>query len=144
MELDERLFTTPSIALEQCRGVAADMAHTAVSALKDSLALLDRYSAELAASIREKEEKTDHYEDALGTYLVKLSTKQISAGDHAEAAKLLKMIGDLERISDHAVNLVESATICATSSRSLVAGRGRANADSPAQGGRSPAHRGPD
>lgn len=53
--------------------------------------------------------KTDHYEDALGTYLVKLSTKQISAGDHAEAAKLLKMIGDLERISDHAVNLVESA-----------------------------------
>lgn len=109
VELDERLFTTPSIALEQCRGVAADMAHTAVSALKDSLALLDRYSAELAASIREKEEKTDHYEDALGTYLVKLSTKQISAGDHAEAAKLLKMIGDLERISDHAVNLVESA-----------------------------------
>lgn len=109
VELDERLFTTPSIALEQCRGVAADMAHMAVSALKDSLALLDRYSAELAASIREKEEKTDHYEDALGTYLVKLSTKQISAGDHAEAAKLLKMIGDLERISDHAVNLVESA-----------------------------------
>ena len=64
VELDERLFTTPSIALEQCRGVAADMAHTAVSALKDSLALLDRYSAELAASIREKEEKTDHYEEA--------------------------------------------------------------------------------
>ena len=109
VELDERLFTTPSIALEQCRGVAADMAHTAVSALKDSLALLDRYSAELAASIREKEEKTDHYEDALGTYLVKLSTKQISAGDHAEAAKMLKMIGDMDRISDHADNLVESA-----------------------------------
>ena len=108
-ELDDRLLTTPPIALKRCREVAADMAETAVSALKDSLTSLRGHSPELAASIREKEELTDHYEDLLGTYLVKLSAKQISEADSAEAAKLLKMIGDFERISDHAVNLLESA-----------------------------------
>ena len=108
-ELDERLLTTPPIALKRCREVAADMAETAVSALRESLTSLRGYSPELAASIREKEELTDHYEDLLGTYLVKLSAKQISEADSAEAAKLLKMIGDFERISDHAVNLLESA-----------------------------------
>ena len=108
-ELDERLLMAPAIALNRCREVAADMAKTSVSALQEGLAVLRSYSPELAASVREKEEKTDHYEDILGTYLVQLSTRQISEADSAEAAKLLKMIGDFERISDHAVNLVESA-----------------------------------
>ena len=108
-ELDERLFATPSIALERCQSVASDMAETAVSALKESLRMLREYSPEAAASVREKEAKTDHYEDILGTYLVQLSARRISAVDSQEAAKLLKMIGDFERIADHAVNLVESA-----------------------------------
>lgn len=108
-ELDERLFATPSIALERCHEVAADMAQTAVVCLKESLTSLKEYSAEAAASIREKEDKTDHYEDILGTYLVNLSTRRISEADSREAAKLLKMIGDFERIADHAVNLLESA-----------------------------------
>lgn len=108
-ELDERLLSTPAIALERCHKVAADMAGTAISALKESLEYLHHASPQLAASIREKEERTDHYEDILGTYLVKLSAKQISGADSAEAAKLLKMIGDFERISDHAVNILESA-----------------------------------
>lgn len=108
-ELDERLLATPPIALERCRKVAVDMAKTAVSALKESMTYLKNGSPELALSIREKEERTDHYEDILGTYLVKLSTKRISGSDSAEAAKLLKMIGDFERISDHAVNILESA-----------------------------------
>ena len=108
-ELDERLLMTPAIALNRCHEVAVDMAKTSVSALQEGLAVLRSYSPELAASVREKEEKTDHYEDILGTYLVQLSTRQISEADSAEAAKLLKMIGDFERISDHAVNLVESA-----------------------------------
>lgn len=107
-ELDERLLATPPIALERCRKVGADMAKTAARALQDSLASLHGYSSELAVSIREKEELTDHYEDLLGTYLVKLSAKKISEADSAEAAKLLKMIGDFERISDHAVNILES------------------------------------
>lgn len=108
-ELDERLLMTPAIALNRCHEVAVDMAKTSVSALQEGLAVLQSYSPEQAASVREKEEKTDHYEDILGTYLVQLSTHQISEADSAAAAKLLKMIGDFERISDHAVNLVESA-----------------------------------
>lgn len=107
-ELDERLLNTPSIALESCREVAAAMAETAFDASKESIACLREYSAELAAKVRKKEEKTDHYEDMLGTYLVQLSTKQSSEVDNMEAAKLLKNIGDFERISDHAVNLVEA------------------------------------
>lgn len=108
-ELDERLLKTPAIALERCRRVSADMARESVSALKESLDCLYNDPAKLAASVREKEEKTDHYEDILGTYLVKLSARQISGSDSAEAAKLLKIIGDFERISDHAVNILESA-----------------------------------
>lgn len=108
-ELDERLLTTPSVALERCHSLAVDMAESAVRSLKDGMLCLTAYTPELAASVREKEDKTDHYEDIIGTYLVKLSARQISDRDSAEAAKLLKIIGDLERISDHAVNLVDSA-----------------------------------
>ena len=108
-ELDERLFATPSIALERCGHVAADMAETAAKSLEEALSCLRRYSWETAARVREREEKTDHYEDILGTYLVNLSTQPISGADSREAAKLLKIIGDFERIADHAVNLVESA-----------------------------------
>ncbi len=108
-ELDERLLATPPIALKCCREVTADMARISVRALKDSLLALRGYTPELAASIREKEEQTDRYEDMLGTYLVRLSAKQISGADNAEAAMLLKDIGDFERIADHAVNLLRSA-----------------------------------
>ena len=108
-ELDERLFATPSIALERCHTVANHMAGDAVTSLKEALSALEEPSPELAASIREKEDRTDHYEDILGTYLVNLSARQISGADSREAAKLLKLIGDFERIADHAVNLLESA-----------------------------------
>lgn len=109
VELDERLMVTPPIALERCREVTADMAETAAGALKEALHTLREYSAKAGEAIREKEERTDRYEDSLGTYLVQLSTKPISEEDRREAAKLLKAIGDFERISDHAVNLLESA-----------------------------------
>lgn len=109
MELDERLFATPSIALERCHEVSADMAGIAVTSLKEAIGVLHSYSSEAAVSIREKEDKTDYYEDILGTYLVNLSTHQISEADSREAAKLLKIIGDFERIADHAVNILESA-----------------------------------
>ena len=108
-ELDERLLTTPPVALERCRNVAVEMANCSVSALKEGITALNGYTPELAEEIRTQEDKTDHYEDILGTYLVKLSTRQISASDSNEAARLLKIIGDFERIADHAVNLVESA-----------------------------------
>jgi len=108
-ELDDRLLTTPVVALERCRIVAIDMANVAVDAMKDAISCLTRYDEDAAAAIREAEDKTDHYEDLLGTYLVKLSSRQIGENESAEAAKLLKMIGDFERISDHAVNVLESA-----------------------------------
>lgn len=81
----------------------------AASSLRDAMRCLTDYSPELAASVRRAEDATDHWEDIIGTYLVKLSAGNVSARDSAEAAMLLKVIGDLERISDHAVNLVDSA-----------------------------------
>ena len=109
VELDERLLATPAVALERCYEVAVEMAECAVSSLREGIVSLTDLTNERAQYIREAEDKTDHYEDEIGTYLVKLSTHQISDRDSAEATKLLKLIGDFERISDHAVNLLESA-----------------------------------
>ena len=109
IELVERLLNTPPVALARCRKVAADMANCAVTSMKRGIAALTDYTPALAEQVRQAENQTDHYEDILGTYLVKLSTRRISASDSNEAAKLLKIIGDFERISDHAVNLVQSA-----------------------------------
>jgi len=108
-ELDERLLAAPAVALERCREVAADMAETARGALEGALDAFNAYTPALADAIREKEERTDHFEDILGTYLVRLSASSISREDNAQAAKLLKMIGDFERLADHGVNLLESA-----------------------------------
>lgn len=109
VELDERLLVTPPLALERCRMLGIDMADTAAKALIESINCLSNYTPELAQYVRELEDKTDHYEDVLGSYLVKLSTQAVNEADSAEAAGLLKLIGDFERIADHAVNLVESA-----------------------------------
>lgn len=108
-ELDERLLAAPPVALERCRSVTADMAENAALALKEALINLRGFTPRLTASIREREARSDHYEDILGPYLVELSARPISAGDSAQAARLLKLIGDWERISDHAENLAESA-----------------------------------
>ena len=107
-ELDERLLATPPVALERCRKVAAQMADCSVNALEQGIAALTAYTPELARQVRTAEEQSDHFEDLLGTYLVKLSTRRISAADSNEAARLLKIIGDFERIADHGVNLVQS------------------------------------
>ena len=109
VELDERLLSTPALALERAHEVTVDMAQHAVRALKNSLESLHAYTPELAESIRKDEELCDHYEDILSTYLVKLSTHPMGAPESEEAAALLKYIGDFERISDHAVNTLESA-----------------------------------
>ena len=119
MELDERLFAAPSIALERCHRVTGSMAQMSVASLKEAIDALGNLTPELAAAIRLKEEKTDYYEDVLSTYLVKLSALQISAADSTEAAKLLKTIGDFERISDHAVNLLGAAEEMAQKERSF-------------------------
>lgn len=108
-ELDPRLLAAPPVALERCRAVAGDMARNAAAALREGMAAVRDFSPALAASVREREAKSDHYEDILSAYLVRLSTRPVSAADSAQAARLLKLIGDWERISDHGENLVESA-----------------------------------
>ena len=108
-ELDERLLTTPAIALECAHHLTFDMAKIATDALRKSIECLKSYDKTAAEAIREAEDKTDHLEDVIGSYLVKLSTKQLNENEGAMASMLLKAIGDFERISDHAVNILESA-----------------------------------
>ena len=108
-ELDERLLDTPPVALERCSKLVCEMANLSASALNDSIKMLEKYDSKTADLIRESEEKADHYEDILGTYLVKLSRHRVSDSDSATISKLLKAIGDFERISDHSVNILESA-----------------------------------
>ena len=107
--LDERFLDTPEVALERSHQIASQMAEISISSLKRSIEMLDSYDEKAAAEIREIEEKVDSYEDMLGSYLVKLSTRSITASESHEVTKLLHLIGDFERISDHALNLVESA-----------------------------------
>lgn len=109
VELEERLLITPSVALGRCRAVAGEMARCAGEACHMALTTFENYSPELAESIRENESRCDRYEDELGTYLVRLSAQQLSDAESEEATELLKIIGDFERISDHAVNLLAAS-----------------------------------
>ncbi len=107
--LDERLMETPAIALAQSRAVALEMAECSIGCLKKALSSLDNYTPALAKEIRQDEDRSDQYEDILGSYLVKLSGTNMSDSDERETTMLLKLIGDFERISDHSVNILESA-----------------------------------
>ena len=108
-ELDERLLATPSLALQQSRAVCLQMAQTAVRAMNNALRSVTDYRSETAQSIRKDEERCDQLEDLLGTYLVRVSAQKLGEDESREATELLKVIGDFERISDHAVNILESA-----------------------------------
>ena len=107
--LDERLIQTPAIAVQRATEVTVTMAEISVRALRDSLTLFDLFDAKVAENIRALEDKADTYEDALGTYLVKISNHDLAEYDSKQITKLLHLIGDFERISDHAVNILESA-----------------------------------
>ena len=107
--LDERLLDTPSVALERSRSVAGQMAVVACQYIRNSIGLFRNYDGKSADAIREAESRVDVYEDVLGSYLVKLSSQHMDERDSHEVTKLLHIIGDLERISDHSVNLVDSA-----------------------------------
>ena len=107
--LDDRLMATPSIAVERCRVLTESMASISFKGIQSALKELRTYNAQDAEVIRQYEKDADRYEDLLGTYLVKLSAHDMTEKDSTEAAELLHMIGDLERISDHGVNVLESA-----------------------------------
>ena len=106
--LDERLLNTPSVAIEAARKVATRMSELSFQALRDGISLFDEFDAKKAQAIRDIEDKVDIYEDVLGSYLVKLPTRSLSKKESSDATKILHIIGDFERLSDHAVNLVES------------------------------------
>ena len=107
--LEERLFATPTIAVEQAHLVASNMVRISVSQFEESLTLLTDYSDEGAAKVRHDEDEVDRYEDELGTYLVHLAGHDMRVEDSDRVSMMLNLIGDFERISDHAVNIVESA-----------------------------------
>ena len=108
-ELDERLLVTPAIALDRCNTVVTAMASDATESFETGLNGLFAPNTQTSERIRELEDKTDHYEDILGTYLIKLSRNQITDTDSATISRLLKVIGDYERIADHSVNLLEAS-----------------------------------
>lgn len=107
--LDERLLATPSLAVSECRNHTAEMAKLAEKTLSKAISLLDGYSSKTADAIREDEQKLDNYEDKLGTFLVKISSQQLSDADSNTVSTLLHTIGDFERIGDHALNIVKVA-----------------------------------
>ncbi len=107
--LDERLLKTPSIALQECSSIANEMAVITKKSLFQAVDMLFDYDEEKGREIEDLETEIDIYEDRLGTYLVKLSAHDLSDRDSALVSKILHTIGDLERISDHAVNIMETA-----------------------------------
>ncbi len=107
--LDERFLSTPPVAVERCKNITFDMADMAMQSLKNSMELIFEYNEVKADNIIKDEDNVDNYEDELGSYLVKLGAMTLSDSDSREVSKLLRIIGDLERISDHSVNILESA-----------------------------------
>ncbi len=107
--LDARFLDTPGLALEHCRNAAQDMAGYAREALFLSMELIDKFNKKAADRVIELENLVDHYEDELGSYLVKLSSRHLTEKDSQELSVILHCIGDFERISDHAINIMESA-----------------------------------
>lgn len=109
VELDERLLSTPPLALEQCKKLIEKMAKKSEHSMKNALKVINEYDEKLIEKIKHDEDTTDHYEDIIGTYLIKLSSNQLNDADSERASMYLKVIGDFERIADHSVNITETA-----------------------------------
>lgn len=107
--LDERFLDKPGFAMEQCQLVAVNMAKKAKKSILLAIGLLENYEESTAKKVKKLEEQIDGYEDSLGTYLVKLSGKDLSQKDSRTLSVLLHCIGDFERISDHAFNIMRAA-----------------------------------
>lgn len=107
--LDERFLETPSVAAGQCQLVATKMADMAQECIFSAMHLFETYSEEEVTHVKQIEKKIDKYEDVLGDYIIKLEQKNLTAQDSRVVNMILHNIGDLERISDHARNLAESA-----------------------------------
>jgi phosphate:Na+ symporter len=104
--IDERLFNTPAIAVYESNNVTVDMCKLAHKSIEMGLDIINKFNPQTAAKILELEDEIDKYEDKLGTSMVKLSSKELSDADSRQVSKILHTIGEFERLSDHAVNLV--------------------------------------
>lgn len=107
--LDKRFLKTPSVAIEQCKSVAFKMAKLTKKTLMMSLDLVKKYDKETAQTVVDNENAIDLYEDKIGSYILQVASKDLSVADSQIVSNLLHTIGDLERISDHAVNIKENA-----------------------------------
>ncbi len=107
--LDERLLVTPSIAITECENATNNMASLARETLIKAIQITTSYDEDLAVDILNMEDKLDKYEDVLGTYLVKISSKPLSDTDSMKVSKMLHAIGDFERLGDHAVQILKVA-----------------------------------
>ncbi len=107
--LDERFLEQPAFAMERCRQVAAAMAELSQRALTEAISLITKYDEKKAKTVYQMEDEVDRYEDLLGSYLVKLSSRNLTEKDSRSLSTILHCIGDFERISDHAINIEESA-----------------------------------
>lgn len=107
--LEERFLAHPALAIEQSRLAIDSMARQAQDNILSAFSLLDKFSDEQFAALQEDEEAIDHYEDKLGTYLIKITSKELTPRQTADVSKYLHTISDLERISDHSLNIGETA-----------------------------------
>ncbi|TDP54382.1 Na/Pi cotransporter family protein [Aminicella lysinilytica] len=107
--LDERLLKTPTIAIRECNNQAVEMAHIAKNSMLKSMDILFSYSEEDSEAVHQMEGDVDIFEDHLGSYLVKLSANELSDHDTRQISKMLHTIGNFERISDHAVNVLSAS-----------------------------------
>lgn len=107
--LDERLLLSPGFAIAECRNLSIHMAKAARDSMANAISILSKFDQKVADSITQQEEEIDLYEDKLGTFLVRLSSKDLSPKDSHDVSQLLHAIGDFERIGDHAVNILRVA-----------------------------------
>ena len=107
--LEERFLTHPALAIEQSRLTIDSMARQAQNNILSAFALLEKFDDDQFAALQEDEEAIDHYEDKLGTYLIKITSKELTPRQTADVSKYLHTISDLERISDHSLNIGETA-----------------------------------
>ena len=107
--LDERFLDIPAFAVEKCKDLVCEMAKISSDAYKLSVSLINNYSAEGFDEVGRMETLIDKYEDKTSTYLIKIAENQISAKDSKVVTEMLHCIGDIERISDHALNIAEAA-----------------------------------
>ena len=108
-KLDVRFLEQPGLAISHCMEATAYMAHMSEAALNDALDLMDQYDEKKAANVEKMENRIDHFEDKIGSYVIQITNRNMLENDSAKMSVILHSINDLERISDHAVNLKESA-----------------------------------